>query len=132
MELGSHNDHTVRVWDVVGRISEAGEAFEGPSDAVASVTFSPNSTQLRSETFDGEIFLWDAVSGSEIVDSAERRWTKGLGLDMRDGWIIHQGYSIYVPPEYRSSNDQARYYVSDSVIVFFTRQGRFLLFRVPN
>jgi hypothetical protein len=88
-------------------------------------------SQLRSKSSDGEVWLWDAVSGTKVTDSAETEWRGSFGLEMESGWIEHQGCSIYVPVGYRP-NHLDTYYVNGSVVVFFTPQGHLLLFRIPN
>jgi hypothetical protein len=55
-------DRTVKIWDAGS--GACLQTLEGHSDAVTSVTFSPDSTRLASASWDKTVKIWDAGSGA--------------------------------------------------------------------
>ena len=74
--LGSgSSDKTVKLWDsasgrevitLLGRSSTGTFYLDGHSEAISSVTFSPDGKTLASGSFDRTIKLWDIRSGSVL------------------------------------------------------------------
>ena len=66
MQLASgSDDHTVRLWDVA--TGQKVRHFDGHTDPVRSVVFSPDGAQLASGSNDNTILLWDLATGQELV-----------------------------------------------------------------
>ncbi|KAG6326172.1 hypothetical protein ID866_12917 [Astraeus odoratus] len=61
---------TIRVWDAHTG-SQIGSPFEGHTDSVLSVAFSPDGRWIVSGSFDKTIRVWDAHPGSQIQNSFE-------------------------------------------------------------
>jgi WD40 repeat protein len=57
-------DNTVRTWDAV--IGTELRTFQGHSDEVNSVGFSPDGRHIVSGSNDETIRIWDAVTGNEL------------------------------------------------------------------
>ena len=62
--LSGSEDKTVKLWDAAS--GELLRTFEGHSDAVTSVAFSPDGRQVLSGSHDNTVKLWDAASGQLV------------------------------------------------------------------
>ena len=56
-------DNTLRLWDLAG--NAIGSPFEGHSDSVMSVAFSPKGDRIVSGSYDNTLRLWD-LAGNAI------------------------------------------------------------------
>lgn len=56
----------VLLWDLSSRRAEPSQRYEGHSDAVRSVAFSPDSTSFLSASADTHILLWDVQTGEVL------------------------------------------------------------------
>jgi COMPASS component SWD3 len=76
---GSHEDHTVRLWDIPTLSEKA--LLEGHTGQIAAVGFSADGTQVESASYDWTIRLWDAATGAELDTISE----SANGLELKVG-----------------------------------------------
>jgi WD40 repeat protein len=68
--LSLAHDKTIRVWDARTGDTVAGP-FEGHTDSVSSVAFSPDGMCIVSGSFDKTIRVWDACTGDTVAGPFE-------------------------------------------------------------
>jgi WD40 repeat protein len=76
---GSHEDHTVRLWDITTFSEKA--LLEGHTGQIAAVGFNTDGTQIESASYDWTIRLWDAATGAELDTISE----SANGLELKVG-----------------------------------------------
>lgn len=70
--LSSHNDSTLRIWDIgSGVLMSTLKGHHGP---VMSASFSPDGKEIISSSKDGEIKLWKYLPSQEFIDKARERF----------------------------------------------------------
>jgi WD40 repeat protein len=66
LATGGYQDHVVRVWDVAG--GRELQHFDGHTDTVAGLAWSPDGATLASSSWDQTIKLWE-VAGPKSVEA---------------------------------------------------------------
>lgn len=79
-------DMTVRVWNP-RRPEQAKFVLEGHSSAVGCVRFTPNGLHLLSCSYDGQVKVWDALSGTELTSFGHKMAVHGFAIS-RDGKTV--------------------------------------------
>ena len=83
LNQGSH-DHTVRVWDATTQ--QLIFTYNGHSDAVLKMKWSPDGTRIASASYDNSVQVWDATTGRTLVTY------RGYSSEM-PGWISDIAWS---------------------------------------
>jgi WD40 repeat protein len=108
------------------------QTLEGHKDGVSFVTFSPDSKQVVSGSFDGTVRLWDAATGkalqtleghSSSVNSVAFSPDGNLLLTLRVSyyWVVEGKANIlWLPPDYRSTCEA----IWDQTVVLGHSSGR--------
>jgi WD40 repeat protein/formylglycine-generating enzyme required for sulfatase activity/tetratricopeptide (TPR) repeat protein len=94
--MGSGDDYAVRLWSRDGRYLRS---YVGHSGIVRKVAFSPDGQYLASLADDGDIRLWDVVSGQcmTVISSAgEDRSLQGFAFPRSGGGILVWEYPLGV------------------------------------
>jgi WD40 repeat protein len=63
--VSGSEDATIRIWDAHSRTVVV-DLFEGHTDSVRSVAFSPDNTYIASGSSNGKVSIWDAQTGSMV------------------------------------------------------------------
>jgi WD40 repeat protein len=97
---GSHEDHTVRLWDITTFSEKA--LLEGHTGQIAAVSFNADGTQVESASYDWTIRLWDAATGAELETISE----SANGREMKVGNLA---------TFFRSDGGQLAYYADSGL-----------------
>lgn len=89
--LATGSDRTVRLWDIT--TGQCWKTFEGHSDIVFSVAFSPDGSMLASGSQDTTVRLWNVVTGECLhVLPGHISWVQSVAFSV-DGRILASGCS---------------------------------------
>ena len=83
----SRSDAAIRLWDVA---TGSHRTLEGHTDAVFSVSFSPDSQVLASGSRDRTVRLWDVATGSHRTLRGHREWVRSVSFSP-DGQTLASG-----------------------------------------
>lgn len=109
--------NVITIWDVATgvRLASTREAGKTGPDVV-SIAFSPDGTRLVSVSSDGEVWLWDAKTGKELIPLRESSGPYVFRKVTVIGEGIDEAYRL-PPPEFRTSPWK-------EIAIFFSPDGR--------